>query len=129
MSPSYVATLFGQAAETFDERLIHQLGYRVPALVRGRIEALALGPWERYLDIGCGTGLMGATISDLARHMTGIDLARKLREVRPSLKIICMTGYGGTAVSAKDVDQFGTLIQKPFDRATLATKVREVLDT
>lgn len=78
LSPAYVATLFDQAADTFDETLVEKLGYAVPMLVRERIEAHGLGPWQRLLDLGCGTGLMGASLSDMAPHLTGIDLSEAI---------------------------------------------------
>ena len=76
--PAYVATLFDQNAAQFDDMLVEQLGYAVPMLVRERIAALGLGPWQRMLDLGCGTGLTGASMTDLAREITGVDLAEAM---------------------------------------------------
>lgn len=76
--PAYVATLFDQNAAQFDDMLVEQLGYAVPMLVRERIAALGLGPWARMLDLGCGTGLTGASMMDLADDITGVDLAEAM---------------------------------------------------
>lgn len=76
--PAYVATLFDQNAAAFDDMLVEQLGYAVPMLVRERIAALGLGPWERMLDLGCGTGLTGASMTDLASSITGVDLSEAM---------------------------------------------------
>ena len=76
--PAYVATLFDQNAAQFDDMLVEQLGYAVPMLVRERIAALGLGPWERMLDLGCGTGLTGASMTDLAGDITGVDLSEAM---------------------------------------------------
>lgn len=76
--PAYVATLFDQNAATFDDMLVDQLGYSVPMLLRERIDALGLGPFDRLLDLGCGTGLTGASLSDLARETTGVDLSEAM---------------------------------------------------
>ncbi|MEM6663935.1 MAG: methyltransferase [Pseudomonadota bacterium] len=97
LPPAHVAALFGQAAETFDDLLVGKLGYHVPKLVRDRIEALGLGPWERMLDLGCGTGLMGATIPDLTKHITGVDLAREMLE-KSNARQVYDALYQGDAV-------------------------------
>lgn len=76
--PAYVATLFDQNAAAFDDMLVGQLGYAVPMLVRECIEALGLGPWARMLDLGCGTGLTGASMTDLSGEITGVDLAEAM---------------------------------------------------
>ena len=77
---AYVATLFDQNAAQFDDMLVEQLGYAVPMLVRERIAALDLGPFDRLLDLGCGTGLTGASMTDLARDITGVDLSEAMLE-------------------------------------------------
>ncbi|MEM6933515.1 MAG: methyltransferase domain-containing protein, partial [Pseudomonadota bacterium] len=75
---AYVATLFGQHAESFDRILVDQLGYRVPELVADRLRRLDLGPFGRVLDLGCGTGLMGAALGDRAGELVGLDLAEDM---------------------------------------------------
>lgn len=72
---AYVATLFDQNAEQFDDMLVEQLGYAVPMLVRERLEAIAPGPYPRLLDLGCGTGLTGVSLNDWCPHITGVDLS------------------------------------------------------
>lgn len=75
---AYVATLFDQNAAAFDDMLVEQLGYAVPMLLRERFAALGLGQFERLLDLGCGTGLTGASLSDLIDHVTGVDLSEQM---------------------------------------------------
>ena len=78
-SEAYVATLFDQNAATFDDMLVEQLGYAVPMLVRERLGNLGLmGPFERVLDLGCGTGLTGASLADLSGEITGVDLSEQM---------------------------------------------------
>ena len=77
---AYVATLFDQNAASFDDMLVEQLGYAVPMMVRERMTALGLGPFGRMLDLGCGTGLTGASMMDLADMITGVDLAVSMLE-------------------------------------------------
>lgn len=78
---AYVETLFDQHAEVFDDVLVEQLGYCVPLLVRQRLQALGLGPFQRMLDLGCGTGLSGGAMRDMAADITGIDISENMVEV------------------------------------------------
>lgn len=77
---AYVATLFDQCAEAFDEMLVDQLGYHVPMMLRERLPRVAPGPYARLLDLGCGTGLTGASLVDMADQITGVDLAEGMLE-------------------------------------------------
>ncbi|MEM8662489.1 MAG: methyltransferase [Pseudomonadota bacterium] len=72
--PAYVATLFDQQAEAFDDILVGQLFYDVPALARQMVGRFGKEPF-RILDLGCGTGLCGAAFRDIAKEIVGVDLA------------------------------------------------------
>lgn len=76
MAPAYIAALFDQYASRFDAHLVGSLGYRGPQIVA---DALAdYPPAERFvtgLDLGCGTGLMGRTLSRPGLSLDGIDLS------------------------------------------------------
>ncbi len=75
-TPAYVATLFDQHAEAFDDILVGKLGYRTP---QDLAAALAPhGPFARLLDLGCGTGLAAAALAGIATHRTGVDLAEAM---------------------------------------------------
>ncbi|EHS48802.1 Methyltransferase type 12 [Rhizobium sp. PDO1-076] len=78
---AYVETLFDQHAEAFEDILVEQLGYAVPALVRQRLQTLGLGPFKRLLDLGCGTGLTGGTLRDMVDDITGIDISENMVEL------------------------------------------------
>jgi len=61
--------------------------------------------------------------------MNGRDLARRLAELRPELRVIYMSGYTGEAITRHGMLEAGlTYVQKPFTPDTLARTVREVLD-
>ncbi|WP_428644409.1 methyltransferase domain-containing protein [Roseibium sp.] len=81
MPDAYVATLFDQHADVFDEILVDELGYCVPLLVRDQIQRLGTGPFERLLDLGCGTGLTGMALQDCTSHRTGVDLSERIVEL------------------------------------------------
>ncbi len=73
----YVAKLFDDYADRFDSHLVQVLRYDIPAKI-----ANLLGPhsdpsrarWN-VLDLGCGTGLVGAAIAPYARTLVGVDLS------------------------------------------------------
>lgn len=55
--------------------------------------------------------------------LSGIDLGRRARDLRPELKIVLMTGYAGRdRVRALDACPFPVL-RKPFDRRQLAAAI------
>ena len=77
----YVRDLFDNYAYKFDNDLVNNLGYRTPdhlnRLFRERI-AIPAGRKLRILDLGCGTGLMGPLLSDVADVLVGVDLSPKM---------------------------------------------------
>ena len=77
---AYVATLFNQHAEVFDKVLVEDLGYAVPMQLRHALQEKAPGPYARMLDLGCGTGLAGSALIDIATRITGVDLAEHMLE-------------------------------------------------
>ena len=61
-------------------------------------------------------------------HMSGHELAMRLRARRPALRVLYLSGYTDDAIAHHGiVDVDASFLQKPFTRAALATKIREVL--
>jgi len=62
-------------------------------------------------------------------EMSGRALAEKLTAVRPSMRVLYMSGY-----SHDIIDRYGAMdsgqdfLQKPFTKKDLATRVRKLLD-
>ncbi|UIJ74043.1 class I SAM-dependent methyltransferase [Aurantimonas sp. HBX-1] len=77
---AYVATLFDQHADAFEDILVRQLGYGVPALIAERLGEIAPGPYRRMLDLGCGTGLAGEALAERAETIIGVDLSEGMIE-------------------------------------------------
>jgi CheY-like chemotaxis protein len=61
--------------------------------------------------------------------MTGTELARAARQLRPRLKILLVSGYAlrATASGAQDIAGL-ELLSKPFRKHDLARKLRHILD-
>lgn len=72
--------LFDRYATRFDSHLVGALKYRVPQMVTPMI--LANYPDRRLniLDLGCGTGLLGAALGAIDGYFVGVDLSRPMLE-------------------------------------------------
>jgi predicted TPR repeat methyltransferase len=75
---AYVAGVFDQYAHEYDAHMTGVLGYTVPAQLRALLAPHLPQRRLDVLDLGCGTGLSGAVFRDVARTLTGIDLAPKM---------------------------------------------------
>jgi len=61
--------------------------------------------------------------------MNGMQLAAKLSAMRPTMKILFMSGYSSTAVVQQGILSEGTdFLEKPFTPTSLGRKVQAVLD-
>jgi predicted TPR repeat methyltransferase len=77
----YVRHLFDQFSADYDARMLSQLSYRAPQILRELAGLTMLGRAQlAILDLGCGTGLSGAAFKDLAARLDGIDLSPAMIE-------------------------------------------------
>ncbi|MEM6761761.1 MAG: methyltransferase domain-containing protein [Pseudomonadota bacterium] len=121
--PAYVATLFDQNAETFDETLVDRLGYDVPALSRRIADRHAIPQRivdrqalarSRILDVGCGTGLVGAAFADLGAMMVGVDLAEGMLAIADARDVYADLYVGEAVQFMAEWDE------EPFDLVVAA---------
>jgi PAS domain S-box-containing protein len=62
-------------------------------------------------------------------NMNGDALAQELRQIRPTLKVLFMSGYTENVIAHRGALKPGiAFLQKPFNPVVLARKVRTVLD-
>lgn len=73
----YVARLFDEYADRFDAHLVKELRYDIPRLAADMLAPHAAAAGRRWdvLDLGCGTGLVGAAIEPFTRRIVGVDLS------------------------------------------------------
>jgi PAS domain S-box-containing protein len=61
--------------------------------------------------------------------MSGVDLQKDLRQLRPDLKTLFVSGYAESSMfEMGGVERGASVLRKPFSPAELGRKVREVLD-
>lgn len=105
----FVAELFDSFADTFDDKLLNGLGYKVPELV-GSIAKEIKGHYNYVLDAGCGTGLAGRYLRPLISNdegiMVGIDASQKMLNIAKE----CTSNKGcGWKDGAQDVESITPL--------------------
>jgi predicted TPR repeat methyltransferase len=85
----YVRQLFDASAATFDHELVVKLGYGIPRQMIEALRAVAVAPGSRWdvLDLGCGTGLVGAEIAPYSASLVGVDLAPNMIELARERRI------------------------------------------
>ena len=101
-------------------RMLEQLGYRVVAVAN---PAAALDAVERE-------AALDAVLTDLAMpSMTGWELAQQVRERRPGLPVLCITGYSDDQVTRRGLLAPGVPLHKPFTAEVLVRALRKLLET
>jgi len=82
-----VRDLFDQYSTRFEEHLTRTLGYSTPSRLRNMFDDMEGSSINRFLDLGCGTGLGAEAFCGLGAEMTGVDLSPKMIEVASSKNI------------------------------------------
>lgn len=102
-------------------KLLSRLGYQVLEAADGP-RAIALA--EKF------AGKIDLLLTDVIMPgMNGQELAARLAAIRPSLRVVFASGYTANAIHDHGILHPGIdLLEKPFTAASLAAKLREVLD-
>jgi CheY-like chemotaxis protein len=106
-----------EVAETTEE-LLRDIGFETRWAQDGN-KALALIEGGLSIDLVLSDVVMPGGVS-------GLDLARRVREQRPELPIIMATGYSRYA--AQVVNEGFALVEKPYHRDVLVAALRSVLE-
>jgi hypothetical protein len=85
---------------------------------------------QAALEIARGQGKIHALLTDVIMpNMSGGELAARLIAMRPGLKLLYMSGYSGDLIASHGVlEEETALLEKPFTKHGLLTKLRSVLD-
>ncbi|WP_300577893.1 PAS domain S-box protein [Phenylobacterium sp.] len=105
------------AVRAVTESLLSELGCRVETAVNG-IEAL------RRVGRGADFDLV---LSDIVMPggVSGVDLARRLRDAHPDLPVVLTTGYSGEKLDDAQEAEAWPILRKPFRAEQLSAVVRQ----
>jgi CheY-like chemotaxis protein len=102
--------------------LLGSAGYTVLQAANGDAALQLIAKYDQQIDLVLTDMLMPA--------MSGIELSGRLRNVRPDLKVLLMSGYAGDLIARyRLTDGEIMLIEKPFTRHVLLSKIRAVLQS
>jgi two-component system cell cycle sensor histidine kinase/response regulator CckA len=109
-----------KAVRSFTKAALMQYGYHVIEASSGS-EAIDVA--KQY------SGEIRLLLTDVVlAGMNGKDLSERLKELRPSLKVLFVSGYTADAITHRGVLNRGVaFLPKPFSPDELAAKVRDVL--
>lgn len=99
--------------------MLETLGYRV----------LTASSPSLALELMAHTETVDLLLTDVVMpEMNGAQLAKQLRELRPELRVLFMSGYTADIIAPHGVlHEDLHFLQKPFDLHTISSKVREAL--
>jgi two-component system, cell cycle sensor histidine kinase and response regulator CckA len=109
------------AVRRLGRRILERKGYRVLEAESG---AAAIRLFEHMAPA------ITLLVTDVVMPgMSGTELARRLRSMKPSLRVLFTSGYTADAIAQQGGFEAGTaFLEKPFTPDALAQKVRDVLD-
>ena len=100
--------------------LLEELGYQVEAYANGQQALAAIARDSRPIAL---------LVTDFTMpELTGYQLARKIREERPGLPILIVSGLSEDTVMPASLEPAFPFLQKPYSLKSLARKIREILD-
>ncbi|MGB9594219.1 MAG: ATP-binding protein [Anaerolineae bacterium] len=120
-SETVLVTEDDAAVRRMAARILRGLGYTVLEAANG---AEALQAARKY------GGRIDLLITDVVMpRMNGRELAQRLAEICPGVKVLYVSGYTENAIAHNHIlDEGARFLQKPFARRALARKVREALE-
>ena len=96
-------------------------GYKVIEASRGGEALQALARYDSEIQL---------LLTDLTMpEMTGIELARRVKEIRPGIRVLVVTGASEGDTDFEELTELGfRIVRKPFSTDTFVSSVRETLD-
>jgi CheY-like chemotaxis protein len=100
--------------------ILESLGYSVLEADSGAKALEISGQFQGRIDLLLTDVIMPG--------MTGRELAKRLRSLRPSIKVLLVSGYAeDDGLESRGSESEFDLLPKPFTPSALAVKVREIL--
>ncbi|HEY2015478.1 MAG TPA: response regulator, partial [Bryobacteraceae bacterium] len=134
ISPADSRPVLSRGHETIllseDEEGIRKLVHRL--LARQGYNVLVAETPDRAIEVARQyNGTIDLLLTDIVMpRMSGFDLAKALRETRPQMKVLYMSGYTDNQVNHTWVLSSETpFIQKPFSAADLLQRLRDAFGT
>jgi PAS domain S-box-containing protein len=101
--------------------LLEESGYKVVEAVDAK-EAINIAKKKKNIHLLLTDVIMPT--------MSGSELAKQICKLRPQMKVLFMSGYSGDLVANHGILEAATnLVEKPFTKHALLTKVRAVLES
>lgn len=131
VAPVYAAPLAGSGQVVLvveDEPTLRELTRRILADNGYQVTVAASGP-EALVALTHRLDHIDVLLTDIVMpNMQGQELAAKILALRPGTRVVFMSGYTQSLLSAQGLLGPGHhLIEKPFSEATLLSKMHEVL--
>jgi CheY-like chemotaxis protein len=112
-----------------DEEVVRTLACRI--LERSGYTVLSAENGTRGLEVAeAHDGAIDILVTDVIMpEIDGVKLAETLRETRPDLNVLYISGYApNTIANEVAISERAVFLEKPFSLRTLLERVREVLD-
>ncbi len=108
-----------KALSTLVTGMLEELGYAVTVAESG----------EAALDLLVVPNLIDLLLTDvgLPGKLTGLDVVRRARKIKPDIKVQLMSSYIAQGeISANELEQYGGILDKPFRKSELAQRLNLV---
>lgn len=95
----------------------------------GYVVLEALGGWDALRILETYQDAVQLLVTDVnMAPMNGVDLAQAVRSVRPSIRVLYMTGFTKEFLSDEVISKHSELLRKPFSPVLLLETVRAILE-
>jgi PAS domain S-box-containing protein len=103
---------------------------RIALEAAGYVVIEASGGEEALSDVLARNITVALLVTDVVMpRMSGKELARRLQEISPKVRVLYASGYTANVISYHGILEAGLdFLQKPFSSTELLAKVREILD-
>jgi CheY-like chemotaxis protein len=111
-----------------DEQALRDVIERI--FTRGGYQVLTAADGETALALAAGhDGEISLLVTDVVMpNMLGKEVAERIRDLRPDIKVLYISGYARPVLAAKGrLDRDVHLIEKPFSAAAIIQKAGQIL--